>query len=60
MAERKEYVDVNLNGQSLTQVGTVYFGNPATDGSFRMTIVSGVLVIEKRISGSWENMGTFG
>lgn len=60
MAERKEYVNVNLNGQSLTQVGTVYFGDPMTNGSFRITIVSGVLVIEKRISGSWENMGTFG
>lgn len=60
MAVDSTFVDTDYNGQSLRNVGIVYFGDPSTDGSFRITINSGVLVIEQLVSGVWTNRGTFG
>lgn len=60
MAQQHDYTDRNLNGKALLNAGVVYFGDASTDGSYRIKIVSGVLVIEQRVSGSWVNRGTFG
>lgn len=42
-----------------TVTGYQYFGDPATNGSFRMYVSGGALLIEKRISGTWTSVGKF-
>lgn len=43
----------------ITSSGYVYFGNSTTDGSFRMTVSGGALVVQKRISGVWTQVASF-
>lgn len=42
-----------------TVTGYQYFGDPVTNGSFRMYVSGGALLIEKRISGTWTSVGKF-
>ena len=43
----------------VTTSGYVYFGNSTTDGSFRMTVSGGALVVQKRISSVWTQVASF-
>lgn len=43
----------------ITTSGYVYFGNSTTNGSFRMTVSGGALVVQKRISGVWTQVASF-
>lgn len=47
-----------VSGDS-TVTGYQYFGDPTTNGSFRMYVSGGALKIEKRISGTWTSVGQF-
>lgn len=51
---------VTSDGVELPDTGMVCFGDKTTDGSFRITIDSGKLVVEQLVLGLWENVGTFG
>ena len=43
----------------VTVTGYFNFGSPTANGSFRMSVSGGALVIEKRISGVWTTVGSF-
>jgi hypothetical protein len=40
---------------SINNANTKYFGDPMTDGSFRIILDSGSLKFQKRVSGVWED-----
>ena len=49
--------DVNLSGT--VRIPTVNFGDPTTEGTWRMTIDTGNLVIQYRTGGNWVEKGKF-
>ena len=52
--------DLNANGYNLTTVHYLYFGDPNTNGSWRMYVgLSGNLQTEYRQSGTWVYKGSF-
>ena len=49
-----------ITAPSLSGTNYIYFGSPTIDGSWRMSVnLSGNLIVEKRISGTWVFKGGY-
>lgn len=51
--------DIDINQNSLNNTAYLYFGDSVTNGSWRIYISSGNLVVEKRETGSWIEKGRY-
>lgn len=59
MAEQKLGVDLNMNGKDINQLTAMYFGDPDTNGTWRIYFNGTQLLIERRELDQWVAKGAF-